>query len=186
MASPTSVAIGPRPADVERWLEALGLETLERADREGVVAWDLVLDGRRRHDLRVTLILDPGLGLVCWAHYAPPIGDAFRKSYRKLLRWNDELPFVKFAVSEDDRPILIAELPPAALVDEDALGLALARLLAVSDRFLDESTGWLWLGGRKPAGYDERPARHEGLLTRYANRLAELTEPAAATAEETE
>jgi len=173
MASPTSAAVGPRPADVERWLADLGIEPVERADREGVVAWDLVLDGRRRHDLRVTLILDPALGLICWAHYAPPINDMFRKSYRKLLRWNDELPFVKFAVSEDERPILIAELPPRAL-DADDLGLGLARLLAVSDRLLDESAGWLWLGGRRPAGYGERASRHAALLERYVERLAEL------------
>ena len=54
-------------------------------------------------------------------HYAPPITDSFRVSYRKLLRWNDELPFVKFAVSVDERPVLTAELPVATL-DRDALG----------------------------------------------------------------
>src|ERR687898_2972951 len=117
---------GPvRPADVEAWFADLGLEPLERADREAITSWDLVLDGRRRFDLRVTIILDPALALICWAHYAPPISDLFRKSYRKLLRWNDELPFVKFGVGEDERPILIAELPPG-VVDVDALGLALA------------------------------------------------------------
>src|SRR5687767_4557777 len=173
MSSPTSVAVGPRPADVEAWLAQLGIEPLERADREGIVAWDLVLDGRRRRDLPVTLILDPGLGLICWAHYAPPISDLFRKSYRRLLRWNDELPFVKFAVSEDERPILTSELPRGSL-DADSLGLALARVLAVSDRLLDESADWLWLGGRRPADYDTRPARHAALLERYADRLAEL------------
>jgi len=176
MASPTSVAVGPRPADVESWLDELGIEPLERADREGAVAWDLVLDGRRRFDLRVTLILDPALGLICWAHYAPPINDMFRKSYRKLLRWNDELPFVKFAVGEDERPILTTELPAPAAADADALGLALARLLAVSDRLLDESATWLWLGGRRPAGYGDRPSRHAALLDRYADRLPELLE----------
>jgi hypothetical protein len=44
----------------------------------------------------------------------------------------------------------------------------------VSDRLLDESADWLWLGGRRPAGYDARPARHAGLLDRFADRLAEL------------
>ena len=48
-----------RPADVERWLAELGLEPVERADRDGIASWDLVLDGRRRFDLRVTVILDP-------------------------------------------------------------------------------------------------------------------------------
>jgi len=173
MQPAVGVAMGPRPADVEGWLAGLGIEPLERADREGLVAWDLVLDGRRRFDLRVTLILDPALGLICWAHYAPPINDLFRRSYRKLLRWNDELPFVKFAVGEDERPVLIAELPQRA-VDEEEMGLALARLLAVSDRLLDESAGWLWLGGRRPKGYGERPSRHAALLERYADRLPEL------------
>jgi hypothetical protein len=77
----------PSPADVERWLDELGLERQERADRDGVTSWDLRLDGRRRFDLPITLILDPGLALICWVHFAPPIGDAYRKSYRKLLRW---------------------------------------------------------------------------------------------------
>ncbi|HVL53022.1 MAG TPA: YbjN domain-containing protein [Vitreimonas sp.] len=173
MHSPTSAAVGPRPADVERWLVELGIEPLERADREGVAAWDVVLDGRRRHDLRVTLILDPSLGLICWAHYAPPISDLFRKSYRRLLRWNDELPFVKFAISDDERPVLSTELG-SVVVDRDVLGLALARLLAVSDRLLEESAQWLWLGGKRPPDYDSRPARDAALLDRYADRLGEL------------
>ena len=46
------------PADVEAWLGELGLEPTERADRESVTSWDLVLDGRRRARLRITR--DPG------------------------------------------------------------------------------------------------------------------------------
>ena len=68
------------PADVEAWLAELGLAPLERADRESVTSWDLLLDGRRRARLRVTLILDPALALICWAHLAPPINDSFRRS----------------------------------------------------------------------------------------------------------
>jgi hypothetical protein len=173
MSSPQAATAGMRPADVERWLRELGLEPLERADRDGVASWDLELDGRRRFGLRVTVILDPTLGLVCWAHYAPPISDLFRRSYRKLLRWNDEYPFVKFSVAEDERPILSAELPRDAANAEE-LGLALARLLAVSDRLLDESADWLWLGGQQPAGYGARPPRNEALLARYETRLTEL------------
>ena len=120
----------------------------------------------------MTVILEPATGLLCWAHYAPPISDLFRRSYRKLLRWNDELPFVKFSIAEDERPILSAELPPDA--DADDLGLALARILAVSDRLLDESADWLWLGGRRPAGYGASPLRNGALLARYEPRLAEL------------
>jgi hypothetical protein len=175
MSSPQAATpeVRLRPADVERWLRELGLEPLERADRDGVASWDLELDGRRRFGLRVTVILDPTLGVFCWAHYAPPINDLFRRSYRKLLRWNDELPFVKFSVAEDERPILSAELPSGA-ADTDDLGMALARLLAVSDRLLDDSAEWLWLGGKRPADYGTGPPRNRQLLARYESRLAEL------------
>jgi putative sensory transduction regulator len=162
------------PDEVERWLGELGLAASARADRDGVTSWDLRLDGRRRFDLPITLILDPALALICWVHFAPPIGDAFRKSYRKLLRWNDEYPFVKFSLAEDERPVLATELPVVTL-DRDALGLAIARSLAIADQLLEESASWLWIGGRIPdtAG---RMSRGEALLTRYADRLGELTE----------
>jgi hypothetical protein len=169
-----AIRVAVRPADVERWLRDLRLEPVDRGDRDGVSSWDLELDGRRRFGLRVTVALDPALGLFCWAQYAPPISDLFRKSYRKLLRWNDELPFVKFSVAEDERPMLSVELPPGA-ADADELGLALARLVLVADRLLDDSADWLWLGGKRPAGYGEGTPRNAALLTRYESRLAELT-----------
>ncbi|MBA2373128.1 MAG: YbjN domain-containing protein [Chloroflexi bacterium] len=164
-----------RPADVERWFADLGIEALERADREGVTSWDLVLDGRRRFDLRITVILDPELALICWAHYAPPINDMFRKSYRRLLRWNDEFPFAKFSLGEDERPVLAVELP-IARASGDELGTALVRIAAIGDQLLDESRDWLWLGGRIPDLSDRRP-RNESLLDRFAPRLAELLGP---------
>jgi hypothetical protein len=169
------------PSDVEAWLTELGLSPIERVDREGVTSWDLVLDGRRRSALRVTLILDPSLALICWAHFAPPINDSFRRSYRKLLRWNDELPFVKFSVGEDERPLLLAELP-IAIVDRDVLGLALARQLVVADRYHAEAVEWLKAGGW-PTGTPSAAAAADGpgarLVARYAAELAELTaEPA--------
>ena len=160
------------PTDVERWLADLGLAPVARAEREGVSSWDLVLDGRRRFDIPVTVILDPSVALVVWVHLAPPIGDAFRRSYRRLLRWNDEFPFVKFAVAEDERPILTAELPLAGL-DRDALGLALARVLAICDQLLEETAGWLWIGGRVP-DHGDRVSRQVALFARYADRLAEF------------
>lgn len=166
------------PADVERWLTDLGLEPVDRAQRDGIASWDLVLDGRRRFDLRVTVILDPSLALICWAHFAPPIGDLFRKSYRKLLRWNDEFPFAKFSIGEDERPLLAVELPldiVGATADADALGLALARIVGIADRVLDESKEWLWIGGRVPDQSGRRP-RNAGLLERFAPRLPELVE----------
>src|SRR3954449_2313085 len=172
------MSIAPRasacaPSDVEAWLAELGLAPLERADREGVTSWDLRLDGRRRASLRVTVILDPALALICWGHYAPPIVDAFRRSYRKLLRWNDELPFVKFSVGEDKRPLLVVELPIAS-VDRDGLGLALARQLAIADRYHDETINWLKAGGWRTSVADATPpGPGTRLLDRYATPLAE-------------
>lgn len=162
------------PADVEAWLSELGLVPLEQAEREGVTSWDLVLDGRRRAALRVTLILDPALALISWAQFAPPIPDSFRISYRKMLRWNDELPFVKFSISEDERPLLLAEIPVAS-AGRETLGLALARTLAVADRLHDDASAWL-----KAAGLATAPAADAAagpgvrLLERYRSELAEL------------
>jgi hypothetical protein len=178
------MSIAPRasacaPADVEAWLADLGLSPVERADREHVTSWDLVLDGRRRARLRITLILDPSFALVCLAHLAPPINDSFRRSYRRLLRWNDELPFAKFSIGEDERPLLAVELPVAA-AGRDALGLALAREVAIADRVHDEARDWLTAGGwpvdpPEPADVDGPGVR---LVARYAGELGELLEPA--------
>jgi hypothetical protein len=164
-------------SEVERWLGELGLEPLARVDRDGVTSWDLRLDGRRRFDLPITLILDPSLALICWVHFAPPIGDAFRKSYRKLLRWNDEYPFVKFSLAEDDRPVLASEIPLRS-ANRDELGLAIARSLAIADQLLEESAGWLWIGGRIPDS-SGRASRGAHLFDRYREGLGELVgEPA--------
>jgi len=178
MSSADPGAPAVHPADVERWLADLGLEPVERADRDGISSWDLVLDGRRRFDLRVTVILDPSLALICWAHFAPPINDMFRKSYRKLLRWNDEFPFAKFSVGEDERPLLAVELPLESLMattGADALGMALARIVGIADRLLDEARAWLWIGGRMPDQGDRTP-RNAAFLDRFAGRLPEIFE----------
>ena len=174
MSSAEAGLLPVRAADVEGWFAGLRLAPTERADRDGIVAWDLVLDGRRRFDLRVTVILDPGLGLICWAHYAPPITDMFRKSYRRLLKWNDEFPFAKFSVADDERPVLAVEVP-IEFVDEDSLGLALARILRIADRLLEETADWLWIGGRMP-DMGDRVSGNVALLDRYAAALPELLE----------
>jgi hypothetical protein len=155
------------------WLADLGLAPGERTDRDGISAWDLVLDGRRRLDLRVTLILDPSLGLIVWTHLAPPLGDGLRKAYQALLRWNDEYPLAKFALTGDGRPILSVEIPTRWL-NADELGLALARVVGIADRLFDETRGWVWIGGRIPAGYESRDRRNGALLERFAPRLPEL------------
>ena len=89
------------PPIVEGWLRELGLDPAATVEREGITAWDVALDGRRRRDLRATLILDPAVGAIVWAHLAPPLGDGLRKAYRSLLRWNDEFPLAKFSVADD-------------------------------------------------------------------------------------
>jgi hypothetical protein len=142
-----------------------------------------VLDGRRRFDLRITVILDPSLALICWAHLAPPINDMFRKSYRKLLRWNDEFPFAKFSIGEDERPLLAVELPIDGVEQHgpDALGVALARIVGIADRVFDDTAPWLWIGGRVPDLSGRKP-RNPGFLDRYREQLDELAggeEPAA-------
>lgn len=174
-----------RAGDIEAWLAELGIEPVGRAERDRVTSWDLVLDGRKRFDIRTTLILDPAFAAIVWVHYAPPLNDSFRVSYQKMLRWNDQLPFAKFALGEDQRLVLTAELP-ARTLDRDELGLALARLLAVCDQLLDESKSWLAGAGapkkRAPAGEDraaapvdeERVSRQIGLFARYAEQLSEF------------
>jgi len=182
-AGPTSAGPGAPPAPpaaptavrVEAWLVELGVPPGPRVERDGVTAWDIVLDGRRRRDLQMTLILDPGLGLIAWAHLAPPIGDGLRKAYRSLLRWNDEFPLAKFSIADDGRPILAVELP-ARWLDADELGLALARVAGIADRLFDETRAWLWIGGRVPDGYADRAGRTDELLDRFAARLPELFE----------
>jgi hypothetical protein len=175
MSSADSGSRPVAPADVEGWFIELGLIPSERAEREGIASWDLVLDGRRRFGLRVTVILDPVLAVICWAHYAPPINDMFRKSYRKLLRWNDEFPFAKFSVGEDERPLLAVELP-IDIAGADELGLAIARILGIADRLLEESKDWLWIGGRMPDP-DGRVSRNAAFLDRFSARLPELSGP---------
>jgi hypothetical protein len=128
------------------------------------------------------LILDPASVLLCWVHFAPPLNDSFRVSYRQFLRWNDELPHVKFALSADERPVLTSELP-ADTLDMDAVGIAICRLLAVSDLLVDASVRWLWPGAKK-APRMERVSRQEALFVRYEAELRELLPAAAAVADE--
>lgn len=163
------------PDGVASWLRDLDLDPGTAAERDGITAWDVVLDGRRRLDLRATLILDPGLGLIVWAHLAPPLGDSLRKTYRALLRWNDEFPLAKFSLADDGRPILSVEIPFRWL-DADEFGLALARVVGIADRLFEETRPWVWIGGRVPDGYAERARRNPAILERFGPHLPELFE----------
>jgi hypothetical protein len=163
--------------DVDGWLSELGLNPVERAVREGATSWDLVLDGRKRRGVRVTLILDPALALLAWVHFGPPLSDNFRKTYRQLLRWNDELPFAKFALSEDERPVLTAEVPAAGLT-RDSVGTLLARVLAICDLVHEPVMALMGELSRKQAAAlkeGESDPAGAALLERYASELGELS-----------
>ena len=168
-------AATPTPAAIEGWLAELDLEPPERLERDTVASWDLRLDGRRRFDVRLTVILDPATAALVWVQLAPPIADSFRVSYRKLLRWNDEFPFVKFGLTDDDRPVMTVEIA-AERLDRDELGTAIVRALATCDLLLEETARWAWIGGRVP-DWSGRVSRQEGLFARYAGRLGELAGP---------
>ena len=155
------------------WLDELGLKPLESAEREDASSWDLMLDGRTRLAIRFTVIHQAALGAVVWVHYAPPLADSLRKTYARLLHWNDELPFVKFAVAEEERVMLSAEIA-APFLTRDALGLAIARLLAVCDLLYEESGAWVDRLGKPKAAAAGEGAR---LLDRYAKELGELVAP---------
>ena len=132
-------------------LRGLGIDAGEPHRRDGATVWDLELDGARRRGLRVTLIHDgrPDGALIAWAHLAPPLGDGLRKAYRRLLEWNDRYLFAKFGVAEDGRPTLSVELR-AGEATPAALAEALARVVLIADRLLDETATWIWIGGRIP------------------------------------
>ena len=61
-----------------------------------------------------------------------------KRIYARMLRANFDYPFVKFAMTDDDRPMLMTELPAAAL-DRDELGRGITRLAVVADRLLEET-----------------------------------------------
>ena len=101
----------------------------------------------------------------------------FRFLFGGPIRWNDEFPFAKFAVSEDERPILTAEIPVERL-DRDELGVAVARLLAICDRLKDESKDWLSTEARPLVPKQATPG--VPLFERYAGELGELDAGSAA------
>ena len=99
---------------------------------------DVIVDGRPALDLRVTVAWVAGIGCSLWAYYGLEAMEIPKRIYARMLRANFDYPFVKFAMTDDDRPMLMTELPTAAL-DRDELGRGLARLTVVADRLLEET-----------------------------------------------
>lgn len=126
---------------------------------------DVILDGERRFDLRVTIAWAAGMGLHVWGFYGPDGMELPRRTLLRLLSANAEYPFVKFAVTDEDRPMLIAEVPPDA-VSLDELGRALTRLAVVSDRLLEETAPAIAERGNLP-DWAGRIGRNPRLLARF-------------------
>jgi hypothetical protein len=82
-----------------------------------------------------------------------------------MLRANFDYPYVKFAMTDDDRPMLMTELPTAA-VDRDELGRGLARLAIVADRLLEETAAAVADRSVLP-DWSGRAGRNDALLATY-------------------
>lgn len=159
------------PPALDQWLAELDLEVVgaSTAPGEEALSRDVILDGERRFDLRVSVAWAIGMGWHLWAYYGLEAMEMPRRTLLRLLGANAEYPFVKFAVTDDDRPMLITELPPGTM-DRDELGRALTRLLVVADRLLEETAPAIADRGRLP-DWDGRVSRNPGLLARYRSEV---------------
>jgi hypothetical protein len=126
---------------------------------------DVVLDGERRFDLRATVAWVTGLGLSVWAYYGPEAMEIPKRTFLRMLRASFDYPFVKFAMTDDDRPMLMTEIPAAA-ASRDELGRALARVVVVADRLLEETANAVADHGRLP-DWEGRSGRNPRLLEDY-------------------
>jgi hypothetical protein len=99
---------------------------------------DVIIDGERRYDLRVTVAWVDGVGLMLWAYYGLEAMEIPKKTFLRMLRANFDHPFVKFAMTDDDRPMLMTELHLRDTTLDD-LGRGLGRLAIVADRLLEET-----------------------------------------------
>ncbi|MGZ6213347.1 MAG: YbjN domain-containing protein [Candidatus Limnocylindria bacterium] len=136
---------------------------------------DLLLDGARRFDLRTTVAWVDGVGLSAWAYYGDEEMEVPKRVYARMLRANYEYPFVKFALTDDDRPMLMTELPPDGL-DRATLARVLVRLTIVADRLLDETAAAVADRGAIP-DWSSRTPRNQALLEAHRDEV-EATMPA--------
>jgi hypothetical protein len=145
------------------------------APSDAAFSRDVLLDGARRFDLRATVAWVEGVGLSAWAYYGDEEMEIPKRVYARMLRANYEYPFVKFALTDDDRPMLMTELPPSGL-DRAALGRTLVRLTVVADRLLDETAAAVADRGNLP-DWSARTPRNEALLAAHRTEV-EATMPA--------
>ena len=124
-----------------------------------------MLDGVRRFDLRATVAWVEGIGLSLWAYYGQEAMEIPKRTFHRMLLANSEYPFVKFALTDDDRPMLITELPTDGL-SRDELGRGLARLVIVADRLLEETRLAVADRGTLP-DWSDRVGRNATLLDAY-------------------
>jgi hypothetical protein len=166
---------GAPPLDA--WLSELGVEVIGGggAPGDGAFSRDVLLDGVRRFDLRATVAWVEGVGLSAWAYYGVEEMEIPKRVYARMLRANYDYPFVKFALTDDDRPMLMTELPAPGL-DRAALGRTLVRLTVVADRLLDETAAAVADRGNLP-DWSGRTPRNEALLAAHRAEV-EATMPA--------
>ena len=156
-----------RPPPLDGWLRELGVEVVDvRDDPGGLSATrDVIVDGTRRFDLRITVAWVDGVGLSLWAYYGQEAMEIPRRVYHRMLRAGFDYPLVKFALTDDDRPMLMSEFPPSAVTREE-LGRGLARLTIVADRLLDETRPAIRDRGELP-DWSGRQSRNVALLERF-------------------
>ncbi len=152
---------------IDRWLAELGVEVVGASGSPNGAAFsrDIVVDGQRRYDLRVTIAWVAGVGGSLWAYYGLEAMEIPKRIYARMLRANFDYPFVKFAMTDDDRPMLMTELPSAAL-DRDELGRGIVRLAIVADRLLEETAHAVGDRGVLP-DWSERSSRNAPLMAVY-------------------
>lgn len=152
---------------IDGWLKSLGLDVVASAGASGDPAFsrDVIVDGDRRFDLRVTVAWVSGVGCSLWAYYGLEAMEIPKRTYARMLRANFDYPFVKFAMTDDDRPMLMTELPLDA-VDRDELGRGVARLAVVADRLMEETATAVADRGVLPDWSDRQP-RNRALMDAY-------------------
>ena len=159
--------MGDGTPPIDRWLAELGLEVVDAAGAaaDGAFSRDLLVDGDRRFDLRITVAWVTGVGVSLWAYYGLEAMEIPKRIYARMLRANFDYPFVKFAMTDDDRPLLMTELPTAG-TDRDELGRGIVRLAVVGDRLLEETALAVADRGILP-DWSGRESRNRELMRAY-------------------